>query len=155
MGRLAAKADILTPNLTEASILLGIEWPGEDITDAKAEEMVRNLLALGAKNVILKGIHRAGENVVRNFVGSFDENGNLQLTQVQNDYLPYALHGTGDVYCSCVMAAVMAGKNCIEAADFAGKFVHAAIEISTKQPEFQARGVSFEPLLGQVSDLLK
>ena len=65
------------------------------------------------------------------------------------------LHGTGDLYCSCLMAAVMAGKGLYEAAVFAGDLVHDAMLVSAKQPNFRERGVSFEPLLGRVCDLLK
>ena len=37
---------------------------------------------------------------------------------------------------------------------FAGDFVHDAMIVSAKQPEFRDRGVSFEPLLGKVCELL-
>jgi pyridoxine kinase len=45
MSELAADADILTPNLTEASIILGTEWPGADIDEAKVHEMIDGLRA--------------------------------------------------------------------------------------------------------------
>ena len=53
------------------------------------------------------------------------------------------------------MAAVMAGRSLQEAVRFAGDFVHDAMLVSAQQPEFEARGVSFEPLPGKVCDLLK
>lgn len=150
MASLAADADILTPNLTEASIILGIDWPGTDISDDTARRMIEGLRELGAKNVVLKGIQREGENVIRNFVGG--EHG--EVVEVSNEYLPYMLHGTGDLYCSCLLAAVMAGRPLASAAAFAGDFVHDAMIVSAQQPNFQDRGVSFEPLLGKVCDLL-
>ena len=150
MASLAAGADILTPNLTEAAIILGIDWPGTDISDDTAKEMIDGLLAKGAKNVVLKGIQREGENVIRNFVGG--AHGDVE--EVSNEYLPYMLHGTGDLYCSCLLAAVMAGRPLVEAAAFAGDFVHDAMIVSAQQPEFRDRGVSFEPLLGKVCKLL-
>lgn len=150
MASLAAGADILTPNLTEASIILGIDWPGTDISDDTAKEMIEGLLEAGAKNVVLKGIQREGENVIRNFVGG----AHGDIVEVSNEYLPYMLHGTGDLYCSCLLAAVMAGRPLVEAAAFAGDFVHDAMIVSAQQPAFEDRGVSFEPLLGKVCDLL-
>ncbi|MDO4502345.1 MAG: PfkB family carbohydrate kinase [Coriobacteriia bacterium] len=154
MADLAADADILTPNLTEAAIILGQpigdQWRGTDLSDAEAGEIVDALLAKGAKNVVLKGIQRQGENVIRNFVAGQD----LDMVEVSNEYLPYMLHGTGDVYASCLMAAIMAGKTLEEAARFAGDFTHDAMIVSAKQPDFQARGVNFELLLGKVSALL-
>ena len=155
MAELACDADILTPNLTEAAIILnepiGEEWGGTDIDDAEAERLVRALLARGAKHVVLKGVQREGEGVIRNFIGSAGSDG---IVEVSNEFLPYMLHGTGDVYASCVLAAVMAGRSLADAAAFAGDFVHDTMIVSSKQPNFQDRGVSFELLLGKVTALL-
>ncbi len=155
MARLACNADVLTPNLTEAAIILGEpigdEWGGTDIDDAEASRLVRALLDRGARNVVLKGIQRAGENVIRNFVGSA---ASPEIVEVSNDYVPYMLHGTGDVYASCVLAALMAGRSLVEAVAFAGDFVHDAMIVSADQPHFKERGVSFEPLLGKVCAML-
>lgn len=155
MADLARDADVLTPNLTEAAIILGEpigdDWGGADIPDTEAERIVRALLDLGAKNVVLKGIQREGENVMRNFIGSADS---PEIIEVENEYVPYMLHGTGDVYASCVLAGLMAGKSLVESVAFAGSFVHDAMLVSAEQPNFMDRGVSFEPLLTQVCGLL-
>lgn len=150
MADLACDADILTPNLTEAAIILGEEWHGTDISDDEAKRMIDALLARGAKNVVLKGIQR-GDGVIRNFVAGVD----TDIYEASNEYLPYMLHGTGDVYCSSLLAAIMAGKTLESAVDFAGKITHDAMIVSAHQPNFEARGVSFEPLLGDVAALLK
>lgn len=154
MAELAAGADILTPNLTEAAIILGEpigdDWGGEDIPDEEAKRLVDALLAKGAKAVVLKGIQR-GDGLIRNFVGTATGD----FFEVNNEFLPYMLHGTGDLYCSCLLAAVMAGRTLREAVAFAGDFTHDAMIVSSKQPEFQARGVSFEPLIGKVAALLQ
>lgn len=154
MTELAAGADILTPNLTEAAIILGEpigdDWGGEDIPDEEAKRLVDALIAKGAKAVVLKGIQR-GDGLIRNFVGTATGD----FFEVNNEFLPYMLHGTGDLYCSCLLAAVMAGRTLREAVTFAGDFTHDAMIVSSKQPEFQARGVSFEPLIGKVAALLQ
>ncbi len=150
MAELSASADILTPNLTEASIILGRDWPGTDIPDDEAKEIIEALLERGARNVVLKGIQRDGETVIRNFVGGVHNN----VIEVSNEYLPYMLHGTGDLYCSCLLAAIMTGHSLVDAAAFAGDLVHDAMIVSSHQPDFQNRGVSFEPLLKKVCELL-
>ena len=150
MADLACDADILTPNLTEAAIILGEEWHGTDISDDEAKRMIDALLARGAKNVVLKGIQR-GDGVIRNFVAGVD----ADIYEASNEYLPYMLHGTGDVYCSSLLAAIMAGKTLESAVDFAGKITHDAMIVSAHQPNFEARGVSVDPLLGDVAALLK
>lgn len=157
---LAKEADILTPNLTEAAIILGEpigdEWGGCDISDEEAARIVNSLLNIGAKTVVLKGIKRANENIIRNFVGSIKPDGSKsEIVEVCNEYLDYMLHGTGDVYASCVLAAIMTGRSIIEAVAFAGEFVHDAMIVSADQPNFKERGVSFELLLGKASSLLE
>ncbi|WP_252407696.1 bifunctional hydroxymethylpyrimidine kinase/phosphomethylpyrimidine kinase, partial [Escherichia coli] len=55
---LLPRADLLTPNLPEAAVLLGsAEAPTEQI----AQEQAASLLALGPKSVLLKGGHRSGD----------------------------------------------------------------------------------------------
>ena len=58
MGALADGADVLMPNLTEASILTGRDYPGQDLDDAAVTDLLGALLGLGARNVVLKGIDR-------------------------------------------------------------------------------------------------
>ena len=112
--------------------------------------MVDALLSKGTKTAVLKGIQR-GDGRIRNFVGT--EGG--AFFEVDNELLPYMLHGTGDLYCSCLLAAVMAGRTLEESVRFACDFVHDSMLVSAEQPQFRERGVSFETMLGRVADLLK
>lgn len=77
----------------------------------------------------------------------------MDIVEASNEFLPYMLHGTGDLYASALLAAVMVGKNLEDAVKFAGNITHDAMIVSSKQPNFQDRGVNFESLLGQVTDL--
>ena len=148
MAELANGADVLTPNLTEAAIILGIEYPGQNLSDAEVGEIISMLRERGAKNVVIKGIDRE-DGYLRNFV----EGENTPLTELKNEKLPYMLHGTGDLFCSCLTAAIMAGQDLKSSVDFAGNFVHDAMIITRDQPNFADRGVSFEPLLGKIAQL--
>ena len=64
------------------------------------------------------------------------------------------LHGTGDLFASALLAAIMAGKDLLTATKFASDFVVDAMKVTAHQPDYQNRGVSFEPLLGKISALL-
>lgn len=149
MGSLADGADILTPNLTEASIILGIDWPGQNIDDDTVHKMIDALRERGAKNVVLKGIER-GDGKIRNYVAGES----VEFSETVNEKLPYMLHGTGDLFASALLAAVMAGKDLLTATTFASDFVVDAMKVTAHQPDYQNRGVSFEPLLGKISALL-
>lgn len=150
MAELASGADILTPNLTEASIILGTEWTGQDISDDEVHRIIEALLERGAKNVVLKGIDR-GDGRIRNFI----QGESCEFAQTDNELLPYMLHGTGDLFASCLMAAVMTGKDLLAATQFASEFVVEAMKVTAHQPDFRNRGVSFELILGKVSALLE
>lgn len=144
MKRLVPYADVLIPNITEASLLLDIDYPGQELTSEQAEEILDQFLKSGAKAVVLKGINR-GENVVNAIKGN-----NFAYQELANPLHEKSLHGTGDLFASCVVAGLFSGHSLADSVSFAGHFVYDAIELSTSQPGFQERGVNFEPLLGKV-----
>ena len=150
MGELVDGADVLTPNLTEASILTGIAYEGQDVTEDYVRRMIDALVEQGAKTVVIKGIVHEGENIIRNYIGGAD----LAFVEVNSELLPYMLHGTGDLYASSLLAAIMAGRSLYDAVDFAGDFVRDAMRITCLQPDYEVRGVSFESELGKVAALL-
>lgn len=150
MKALANGADILTPNLTEAHILTGLEYRGQDIDDALVNENIQALLAMGAKVVVLKGIVR-GDGLIRNYLAGKD----VETTMVTSKLLPYMLHGTGDLYTSALLGAIMCGRSLLEAVEFAGSFVIDAMRVTREQPDYEVRGVSFESVLGEITALLK
>ena len=150
MGELVDGADVLTPNLTEASILTGIAYEGQDVTEDYVRRIIDALVEQGAKTVVIKGIVHEGENIIRNYIGGAD----LAFVEVNSELLPYMLHGTGDLYASSLLAAIMAGRSLYDAVDFAGDFVRDAMRITCLQPDYEVRGVSFESELGKVAALL-
>lgn len=150
MGDLVQGADILTPNLTEASILTGIPYQGQDVSEDYVRTIAGKLLEQGAKNVIIKGIVHEGEAIIRNYVVGND----VAFEEVSGELLPFMLHGTGDLYASSLLAAIMAGRSLHDAVVFAGSFVCDAMQITCKQPDYEIRGVSFESRLGEVAALL-
>lgn len=150
MKGLVDGADVLTPNLTEASILTGIAYAGQDVDEGYIGGMMDALLGMGAKSVVLKGVVHEGESIIRNYVSV--AGGDVE--EVSSELLPYMLHGTGDLFASGLTAAIYAGKSLLSAVEFAGSLVRHAMEITPEQPDYQVRGVSFESVLGDVTALL-
>ena len=146
-------ADVLTPNLTEASILTGIAYQGQDVPVEFVQKNVDALLEMGAKNVIIKGVVHEGESVIRNYLASAGVDGG-RAVEVESDLLPYMLHGTGDLFASGLTAAIYAGRGLRAAVEFAGTLVRDAMAITRDQPNYELRGVSFESVLGDVTALL-
>lgn len=153
MAKLADGADILMPNLTEASILTGREYPGQNLNDEQIVDWLGTLLDLGAKNVVLKGIDR-GDGTLRNAVANAAD-GAEQFTLLTHEKLPYMIHGTGDAFASALCGAVMSGRSVAESAQIAGEFVRHAMQSTRNQPNFTERGVSFELNLGEMTALVQ
>lgn len=152
MAELVDGADVLTPNLTEASILTGIPYRGQDVPVEFVQQNADALLKMGAKTVVIKGVVHEGEAVIRNYIASAEEGGTVE--EVSSELLPYMLHGTGDLFASALTAAIYAGRSTRDAVNFAGELVRDAMRVTLEQPDFEMRGVSFEPTLGKVAALL-
>ena len=151
MKGLVDGADVLTPNLTEASIITGIPYEGQDVDEAYVRRVTDALLEMGTKSVVLKGVVHAGEKVIRNYVSVA---GDGAVEEVSGELLPFMLHGTGDLFASGLVAAVYAGRDLLSAVAFASELVRHAMQITPEQPDYQVRGVSFESVLGDVTALL-
>ncbi len=152
MKGLVDGADVLTPNLTEASIITGIPYEGQDVDEAYVRRVTDALLAMGAKSVVLKGVVHEGEKIIRNYVAVADGDGAPE--EVSGGLLPYMLHGTGDLFASGLVAAVYAGESLLSSVRFASELVRHAMQITPEQPDYEVRGVSFESVLGDVTALL-
>jgi hydroxymethylpyrimidine/phosphomethylpyrimidine kinase len=97
--RLIPLADMLTPNLPEAEALLGRPL-GRDMDSVGAD-----LLALGARGVLLKGGHGKGREVIDRF---YDASG---VVEVRHPRLPVEGHGSGCTLASAVAAGLARGKS--------------------------------------------
>ena len=153
MGTLVDGADVLMPNLTEASMLTGRTYPGQNIDNAEVNGIIDALLALGAKNVVLKGVDRQ-DGIIRNYVASATS-GASGKQEIAHDKLPFMTHGTGDAFASALCGAVMAGRPLAESAHIAGEFVRHAMESTQFQPNHTERGVSFELNLDELTRLVR
>ena len=139
MKGLCAKADYVLPNLTEACFLTGVEYkPNYD--RAYIDLILEKLTALGCKNVIFTGVSytpgKTGIVVLENGVYSYYE----------HDFLPNSCHGTGDIYASAFVGALVRGKSAYDAAKIAADYTVACIE-ATAQEENHWYGAKFEPVL--------
>lgn len=115
--RLIPLADILTPNLPEAEALLGRPLRGPADFDAAGAD----LLALGARSVLLKGGHARGRRVVDRF---YDGRGTLELAHPR---LAREGHGTGCTLASAVAAELAKGRSPRQAVRAAVAYVHRAL----------------------------
>ena len=142
MASLAARADVLLPNRTEAALMTGLPM------DADPRDLCRALKGLGCKEVLLTGHEPAAGRL-----GTLGYDGE-HFTETCNRRLPASFHGTGDLFSSVYFGARLLGLNGTEAADLAGNFVADAIESTMAENAPKTRGVQFEPLLWQLGQTI-
>jgi len=153
MARLCAGADYIMPNLTEAAFLLGRPPVLSGYDQSFVEETLAGLHGLGARNVVLTGVSfepgLLGTAVSDGNAVRYDFNRRLAHDAREAD-APFkgdVFHGTGDLFASVFVGAVMRGMAAFDASALAADFVCASIEAT---PTGHWYGVAFErafPLL--------
>ena len=147
MKKLCAIADYLVPNITEAAFLTGLEYKTE-YDRAYIQKLLDALISLGAKNVILTGVsYESGTTGVVVYDGE-----NYQY--YKHEKIERGCHGTGDVYASAFVGALVRGKSAYDAARIAADYTLSCIKFTVTDPDHWY-GVKFEPLLGDLIDALK
>ena len=142
MKSLCGQADYVVPNITEACFLTGVEYK-ETYDRAYIDQLLEKLMALGCKNVIFTGIsYEAGKTGVVVL-----ENG--KYAYYQHDFLPNSCHGTGDIYASAFVGALVRGKTAYDAARIAADYTVECIK-ATAEEENHWYGAKFEPVLGKL-----
>ena len=143
MRRLCARAHTIAPNLTEAAFLLGQDYPGNCITPAYVSKMAKDLSELGPENVIITGISfehaRTGIAVYQKGM----EDPAYAFTHCYEG----RFHGTGDVYSSFLLAALLCGKPLQPAAELAMELTHDSIRLTLDEGKPLRFGVQFERVL--------
>ena len=142
MGTLCAKADIIVPNMTEASFMTGIEYK-ENYDEAYAKEMLKALAALGAKIAILTGVSfEEGMTGVMGYDSAADE-----YYYYSHKKHPVSYHGTGDIFSSTCIGAMMNGMDWKDAVAVAADYTSECIGVTCEDPNAITYGVNFEAVI--------
>lgn len=150
MRVLCAKADIITPNLTEAYLLLDKEYH-KNPDEEQIKEMLRGLIRLGTKRAVITGI---SEPLKEGRIGwyAIENDGNI----IKSFSKEYNIHrsGTGDIFASALLAATVRGKDFANALRIADAFTSKSVELTANDPERRFYGVNFEAAIPLLVKLL-
>lgn len=140
---LASHADVITPNLTEAALLLGEEPIPEPLALGQARSLLARLSAQGAGVVVLTGVTlTTGEycNIC------FDRDRGAYWKSVC-DYLPVRYPGTGDLFAAVLTAGLMQGDSPAMAMDRATRYVEITVKTTFGYGADTREGVMLERTL--------
>ncbi|WP_177503693.1 pyridoxamine kinase [Anaerosinus sp.] len=152
MKKLCAKADVIVPNMTEAALMLGEEYQAGPYTKEYIEGLLKRLSDMGPSQIVLTGVHFDDAQLG---AATYDKNSD-KINYLLANRIDGYYHGTGDVFASVLVGALMNDKDLDTATQIAVDFTVKSIAW-TKEAKTDVRfGVNFEasiPSLIQALDL--
>ena len=142
MKKLCAVADYILPNITEACFLTHHEYK-DQYDEAYVKELLNKLAEFCKGTIILTGVSYDAETTG---VVVYD---GQDLKYYRHKKISKGCHGTGDIYSSAFVGALMHGHDAYDAAKIAADYTVKCIEI-TQQDADHWYGARFEPVLGQL-----
>lgn len=149
MNELCKIANCITPNVTEAAILLekSPDKKPNDIEDAQS--WTNNLSTKFNTDVVLTGIKFSNNKI--NIICKQKNKIDFISHSCVNAFFP----GTGDIFSSVLIGQILCKKSIYESAKTASNFVKNCISYTSKKQTNHLYGVEFEPFLNTLSQNIK
>lgn len=151
MKGLCAKADVIAPNMTEAALMLGIDYADSGYDKEYIENILKALADMGANKVILTGVGFSDKEQGVAYYDSTDGTTGFYITEnVEGKF-----HGTGDLFSSAAAGVLVKGGTLGEACKTAVDFVLESIKNTIDNTEKYWYGVNFEKALPSLIENVK
>lgn len=144
---LALTADIITPNLTEFSVLSGIDYSefearlyNESLQELMLES-AKLILDEGVKNIIVTGV-RIYERKISNCIINRDG-----IRTVSSESFHGSFSGTGDLFAAVVCGELIKGSDIEQAVYKAAKFIEISLKATVTDCRRTEDGICFQPFL--------
>lgn len=153
MAGLAALADYCVPNLTEAALLAGEEYPGELLQPKETAALLQRLGARYSKTrFVVTGVADGERTVGAATAGKPGRAGHsVHYAAARHDG---RFHGTGDIFASVLAAALARGGSLRQAVEMSVDFTADTIERTIENGTDERFGVDFEEGLGALATRL-
>ncbi len=145
MRELCEIADIITPNTTEAAILLDRAPENKPCCEEEASEWMHELREKYGAQVVMTGLE-----FEQGYIGSGCMAGDAAVFHMHNRIERY-YPGTGDLFASVMLGALLNNVTLEQACDFAGEYVKDCIAYTAAQQTEPMNGVQFEKLLSKIT----
>ena len=142
MKDLVKKADIITPNLTEATYLLGKTYDN-NINENEIKKILVELSNMGPSIVVITSVLDASDNI---YVFAYDKI-KEEFWKTGCKYIPVEFPGTGDTFTSVLIGSLLTGSSLPQALDRCVQFMTKAIEESIRFTYPRREGILLEKVL--------
>lgn len=143
--RLCRRADIITPNMTEAALLTGLPYKSGPHEESYISELLSGLSGICRGIIAVTGVcseeGRVGVAALNTGTG--------ERFTVDRPYAPGIFYGTGDIFASAFSALVVRGADLKSATETAVSFVGDCISRTVERKTPRRFGVDFEGALPQ------
>lgn len=150
MQRLIKQANIITPNLTEASLLLGESY-NPQLSLKQVKSMCIALAKQGPDNVVITSVPVIAD-ISKTAVVCYNKTSD-KFSTITCRYLPVNYPGTGDVFASVLTGLMLKGYCLTDAIRKTVAFVYRAIELTIAQKTPPQEGICLEKSLKLLSRL--
>lgn len=148
MKKLVEKADIITPNFTEAAYLLGKSYSLE-INDKEMKKWLLELSKMGPECVIITSVPDANSKKKTRTI-AYDKRHD-KYWNVTCQYIPASFPGTGDAFTSVIIGSLLQGDSLPIALDRGVQFITACIRASYGFGYPEREGVLLERVLNNLN----
>ena len=138
MAKLCGKADIIVPNITEACFMTGHNYKEAPYDRGYIADLLEKLSSLGPKQIVLTGVAFDDEQIG----AAIWDDGNISYAFASR--IEGHFHGTGDVFGSVLLSALLQGKTLNQSTQLACDFVNKSIAITLELKQERRYGVAFE-----------
>lgn len=152
MASLVAEADVLTPNRTEAALLLEEDYDALRLDrEADCRRYCQALSQGGRRSVVLTGVSLEEGSVGAACLDR--DRGTVEF--VSAPVVDGQFHGTGDLFASVLAGGLVRGWSLAEAAGLAAEFVSQCARRTWEEDTPRREGVDFEPLLWRLGQRME
>ncbi|MBO7310467.1 MAG: pyridoxamine kinase [Clostridia bacterium] len=153
MSQLCKKADVITPNLTEACFLTGTQYRNtSDMTEQELKDfalkLCQSLKKTEAKKAVVTGLRLGSDKLCVCGMDYFtDEFFLYAFPRVSKDY-----PGTGDLFASVLLGELLRNNSFEQGVRYAADFTSKVMEYSSRFNTPKREGVAFEAFLGELAE---
>lgn len=151
MRFLCAMSDIITPNVTEAEMIAGMECTQPPYSADHIKELLIKLRGLGTGRIVITGIESENGQIGCAVYDSFTRKANMFFTPKSAGRFP----GAGDVFAASLTSAIISGKEFTEAVQIAMSFTCECVEKTAQTDEPRGYGLRFEPMIDKLIKAVK